>query len=95
SPFTALSFTLIGLYAVLAGGFRRHGGLARPLAAVGIVTLLLAGGLAIADVAARHPVLMPLIWLHATLPGAIAGWLLLGPGIGRRRAVRLRRLQAP
>ncbi|MGH7121155.1 MAG: LPS export ABC transporter permease LptF [Acetobacteraceae bacterium] len=85
SPFTVLSFALIGLYAVLAGGFRRHGGLMRPTAAVGTVTLLLAAGLAIADSAARHPVLMPLIWVHAILPGVIAGWLLLGP---HRRAAR-------
>ncbi|MGH7069321.1 MAG: LPS export ABC transporter permease LptF [Acetobacteraceae bacterium] len=94
SPFTALSFALIGLYAVLAGGFRRHGGLIRPLAAVGAVTLLLAAGLAIADSAARHPALMPLIWVHAMLPGAIAGWLLLRPGAGPRGAIRLGRVAA-
>jgi lipopolysaccharide export system permease protein len=79
SPFTALSFALIALYAVLAGTFRRHGGLWRPAAAVGAVVCLLAAGLAIADLAARDPALMPLIWVHALVPGAIAAWLLFAP----------------
>ncbi len=87
-PFTVLSFALIGLYTVLAGSFRRHGGFMRPTAAVSAVTLLLAAGLAIADFAARHPVLIPLIWVHAILPGVIAGWLLLGPRLRGARIAR-------
>lgn len=88
SPFTVLSFALIGLYAVLSGGFRRYGGFIRPLAAVGIVTLLLAAGLGVAEAAARHPALMPLIWVQAILPGVVAGWLLLGPRRGAARPAR-------
>jgi len=79
SPFTVLSFALIGLYAALAGGFRRHGGILRPIVAIGTVTGLLAAGLAISDLASRHAALTPLIWVQAILPSVIAGWLLLGP----------------
>ncbi len=95
SPFTVLSFALIALYTVLSGRFRRHGGFARPTAAVTAVTLLLATGLAIADFAARRPILMPLIWGHAVLPGMIAGWLLLGPRWRRVRIVRAPALGRP
>jgi len=95
SPFTVLSFALIALYTVLSGRFRRHGGFARPTTAVTAVTLLLAAGLAIADFAARRPILMPLIWVHAILPGVIAGWLLLGPRLRRVRMVRAPALGRP
>ncbi len=95
SPFTVFSFALIGLYAVLAGSFRRHGGFLRPIGAIGAVTALLAVGLAIADLASRHPSLMPLIWVHAILPGVIAGWLLLGPKISIAAILRSPRVGTP
>jgi lipopolysaccharide export system permease protein len=79
SPFTALSFTLIALVAVLTGTFRRHGGLFRPALAVLSVVALLALGLAANNIAARDNSLIPLIWLQAIAPGVIAGWLLMGP----------------
>jgi lipopolysaccharide export system permease protein len=77
SPLTALSFTLIGLVASLGGVFRRHGGLLRPAGAVVLVTLLVALGLGVNNLAARNPALLPLIWVETLLPGLIAAWMLL------------------
>ena len=79
TPLTALGFALVGLVSVLRGGFRRHGNLLRPLAAVGGVVGLLAIGLAVANLAARQPGLMPLMWVQAVLPGLLAAWVLFGP----------------
>ncbi len=79
APFSALGFTMVALVASLTGTFRRHGGLIRPLISVLVVVVLLAAGLAVANLATRNPVLLPLIWLHALLPALFAGWLLLGP----------------
>jgi lipopolysaccharide export system permease protein len=78
TPFTALSFTMIALVAVLTGTFRRHGGLLRPALAILAVVTLLALGLAVGNLAARDVRLIPLIWVQAVAPGLIAGWLLLG-----------------
>jgi lipopolysaccharide export system permease protein len=86
SPLTALSYALIALLFVLTGTFRRHGGIIRPLAAVSVVVVLLAIGLAIGNLAARDSSLLPLIWIHAVVPGIVAGWLLLGPGFPRRHS---------
>jgi lipopolysaccharide export system permease protein len=82
APFTAMSFAMIALAAVLGGAFRRHGGVLRPVVAIGIVVGLLALGLAIQNLAARNMMLMPLIWLHAILPGLVAAWMLFGPQLG-------------
>ncbi len=90
APLTAASFALVALLSVLTGAFQRHGGVARPLAAVGAVVALLALGLAVANLAARQPLLIPLVWLHAILPGVICAWLLLGPQWHGRRAAMQR-----
>ncbi len=42
---------------------------------------LLALGLAFGTLAARDNGLLFLMWLHATLPGIVCAWLLLGPSI--------------
>lgn len=81
NPLTAISFTIIALAAVLTGTFRRHGSLIRPMLAVLVVVALVASGLAVGNLAARQAALMPLVWLHAVLPGLIAGWVLLAPQI--------------
>jgi lipopolysaccharide export system permease protein len=87
TPFTAASFALIALLAVLSGTFRRHGGLVRPLAAVGAVVGLLALQLVVQNLAARVPALIPLIYVVAILPGLAAAATLLRPR-GRRAARR-------
>jgi lipopolysaccharide export system permease protein len=81
NPLTALSYAFVALFAVLSGAFRRHGGLARPLAAVGTVVVLLALGLASDNLAARDNSVIPFMWAQAVLPGVICAWLLLGPQV--------------
>ncbi len=92
SPVTTLGFTLIALVAVLMGTFRRHGSLLRPFIAIVVVVALVAGGLAVGNLAARAPSLIPLVWLHAALPAVIAGWMLLGPQLHLVPAALQRRL---
>jgi lipopolysaccharide export system permease protein len=82
SPLTAVSFAMVALVAQLMGTFRRHGNLLRPAAAVLGVVGLLALGLAIGNLAARDPALVPLVWLHAILPGLVCAWMLFGPQFG-------------
>ena len=79
SPLTAASFAMVALVSVLTGAFQRHGNVVRPLVAVLSVVGLLALGLAIQNIAARQPVLIPLIWLYAILPGVLCGWALFAP----------------
>jgi lipopolysaccharide export system permease protein len=79
APFTAFSFAMVALVAVLMGSFRRHGNFLRPLLAVLSVVGLLALGLAFANLATRDLRLIPLIWAQALLPGLLASWLLFGP----------------
>ena len=79
APLSTMSFAMVALYAVLTGTFRRHGGVLRPLAAVGAVVALLALGLAVDDLAARDNALIPLMWVQAILPGIVCFWLLVVP----------------
>ncbi len=79
SPLTALSFAAVALLAVLNGTFSRHGNIVRPIVAIGAIVGLLAAGLVIQNLASRIPALMPLVWLHATLPGVVALALLYAP----------------
>ncbi len=82
TPFTCISFTMVALVATLMGTVRRHGSILRPLGAVLTIVALLALGLAAGNLATRQTSLMPLIWVHAVLPGVLAGWLLFGPQLG-------------
>jgi lipopolysaccharide export system permease protein len=79
SPLTTLSYAMIALFSVLTGAFRRHGGFLRPIAAVGVVVVLLALNLAAGSLAARDNSVIPLIWLESLLPGIVCFGLLLGP----------------
>jgi lipopolysaccharide export system permease protein len=81
APLTTLSYALVGLASALGGIFRRHGGIVRPLVTIGIMVALLALGLAFGTLAARDNSLIFLMWLHAIVPGMVAGWVLLGPEI--------------
>ena len=70
----------------LTGQFRRHGGGLRLATGVGLVVGLLALGLTIGNLATRDNSFVWLIWLHATLPGVVALWWLVGaPGLPRPR----------
>jgi len=86
SPLTALTFALVGMAVALTGQFRRHGGGLRLAIGVGLVVGLLAAGLTIGNLATRENAFVWLIWAHATLPGVIATWWLVGaPGLPRFR----------
>ena len=88
APLTAIGFALIALVSVLTGAFSRNGNVVRPMLAIAAVVTLLALGLVIQNLASRLPVLIPLIWLDAILPGLVAGAVLFGSGIAERvRAV--------
>jgi lipopolysaccharide export system permease protein len=80
-PLTTVSFALVALLFVLTGSFRRAGNLLRPLASVLCMVGLLAVGLTAQSLATRHPVMIPLIWLQAILPGVICAWLLFAPAL--------------
>jgi lipopolysaccharide export system permease protein len=89
-PLTGVSFSLVALVSVLTGSFRRHGSIVRPLAAILTVVGLLAVGLAVGNLAARDNALLPLVWVHAIVPGLVCAWYLFGPALPR-----LRRAEAP
>ncbi|MCB8878932.1 LPS export ABC transporter permease LptF [Acidisoma cellulosilytica] len=78
-PFTVVSYALVALASVLTGAFRRHGGFARPAIGVAITVGLVALGLSVGNLAARNSALLPLVWIHAILPGVVAAWLLFRP----------------
>jgi lipopolysaccharide export system permease protein len=79
APLTAASFALMALFSVLSGSFQRHGNVLRPLLAVLCVVGLLAVQLAVANLAARFTLLIPLVWLVAIGPGLACAWLLFMP----------------
>ena len=85
APLTALSFAMVALVAVLMGAFSRHGGMIRPMVAILTVVGLLALGLVVQNIAARDPVLIPLIWLVSILPGVMGAAMLFGPEWRARR----------
>jgi lipopolysaccharide export system permease protein len=80
-PLTTVGFASVALFFVLNGSFRRAGNVLRPLASVLTMVGLLALGLTAQSLATRHPVLVPLIWIQALLPGLVAAWLLFAPGL--------------
>lgn len=81
-PFTAVSFALLALAVALSGQFRRFGGGVNLFIGCLLMVGLLALGLSIGNLAARQTVLIPLIWLHALLPGLASAWVISGmPGV--------------
>ncbi len=78
APWTAMSFALVALLSVLSGAFQRHANILRPLVAVICVVALLALQLAVANLAARIVVLLPLVWVAAVGPGVVCAWMLFG-----------------
>ncbi|HTI81897.1 MAG TPA: LPS export ABC transporter permease LptF [Acetobacteraceae bacterium] len=90
SPLTSVSYAFVALLSVLTGTFRRHGSFLRPLVAIGAMVALLAIGFAVENLSARNSALLPLMWLHAVVPGLVCAWLLLGPQLTDRVRYRLR-----
>lgn len=92
SPLNALGFALVALATALTGQFRRHGGGLRLFTGIAVVIALLAVGLMTNNLAARQNAMIPLIWVNALVPGAVAAWVIAGmPGLPRFRAWRAAR----
>ncbi len=89
SPVSALSYALVALAVALTGQFRRHGGGVRLAVGIGVTVGLVALGLTLNNLATRDNDFVWLVWTHATLPGGVALWWLLGaPGWPRTRPRR-------
>jgi lipopolysaccharide export system permease protein len=67
----------------------------RPLITIVVMVGLLAAGLGIGTLAARDNTLVPLMWVHALLPGLVCAWLLYGPKLPARRPPRPVEHEAP
>lgn len=81
-PLTAITFALLALAVALTGQFRRFGGGFNLFVGSLLMVALLAVGLSIGNLAARQSALIPLIWLHALLPGLASAWVISGmPGL--------------
>jgi lipopolysaccharide export system permease protein len=78
-PFLTLSLAAVALALLLGGEFSRQGRPGRLLAAIAIGAALVASWLAIGNAVASRLVLLPLIWVHALLPGIVALALLVRP----------------
>ncbi|MDP6565261.1 MAG: LPS export ABC transporter permease LptF [Alphaproteobacteria bacterium] len=79
APLFSLAFAMIALAAVLSGQFSRRGRRWPVLVAVGFVVLVRAGGLGLVNLAAKVPILMPLIYLNIMIAIAICAVMLLKP----------------
>ncbi|GBQ21136.1 transporter YjgP/YjgQ [Acetobacter estunensis NRIC 0472] len=88
TPFTAFSFAMVALVAILRGAFSRHGNILRPLSAVLTIVGLLALSLLLQNLAGRNMALIPLIVVESILPGLICAVLLFWPEIRAARENR-------
>jgi lipopolysaccharide export system permease protein len=85
APLFALAFALMGLAAVLGGQFSRRGLGLRVAVVVGAAIVVRLAGLATVNLAAKTPVLIPLIYLNIAAAIAVSLYLLWRPpGLGRR-----------
>jgi lipopolysaccharide export system permease protein len=85
-PLQSISLALVALAVALTGSFRRHGGGGQIMLGAAVGVAIVAGGLVVASAASRDAALLPLIWVHALLPGVLAAWVLAGaPGLPRAR----------
>lgn len=80
---------MVGLATALTGQFRRHGGSLKLAVGVGLVVGLLAVGLAVGNLAARHNTFIWLIWAQTLLPMVVSAWFMTGlPLLPRATAAR-------
>jgi len=95
NPLTGVSFALLALAVALTGQFQRFGGGLKIFLGSALMVGLLALGLIANSAAARSNPLIPLVWLHALLPGLVAAWVLSGmPGAQRFNPAARRMLRA-
>jgi lipopolysaccharide export system permease protein len=79
TPLFCLSFTLIGLAAMLTGEFSRRGHLGRILVAVLAVIASQTANLGATYVASRTLAVVPLMYGAVLLPAVVALWMLMKP----------------
>ncbi|HMI13913.1 MAG TPA: LPS export ABC transporter permease LptF, partial [Bradyrhizobium sp.] len=80
-PLSVFSFVMIPLACLLPGEFNRRGQLNRVLVAIGLAFVFQAVDLAIKNLAIRHVVAIPLMYLTDLLPLALGFGILLFGGI--------------
>jgi lipopolysaccharide export system permease protein len=88
NPLTGFSLALLGLAVALTGQFQRFGGGLKLFMGSALMVALLAVGLIANSAAARSNALIPLVWIHAILPGLASAWVLSGMP-GWRRSSRI------
>ncbi|WP_114098465.1 LPS export ABC transporter permease LptF [Thalassospira profundimaris] len=87
SPLNAIAFASIALAVLVSSSFSRRGQTGRLLIAIGVMVLCQALGIAMKNLAAKNPALIPLMYVNAFLP-IILGlyWTFRGPQIRAKRA---------
>ena len=80
APLFTLAFTLMALAAILGGQFARRGLGRRIAVVIGAALVIRLAGLAMVNLAAKTPVLTPLIYLNIAIPIAVSLYLLWRPG---------------
>ncbi|MGZ8409282.1 MAG: LPS export ABC transporter permease LptF [Hyphomicrobium sp.] len=88
APLSALTYALIGLACLLRGPFRRSG--QAPLNSIAIVIVVFLGlaALGVENIAARHPPILPLMYVFALAP-TVAGFAVLAGVKGIRWPIGL------
>ncbi len=89
TPLYSLSYALIALAALLSGSFNRRGQTGRILAAVAGMVLVQAAALGAQNLAISSLSFIPLIYLNALIPLAVAAWVVQGAGRLGRPAPRV------
>lgn len=87
TPLFCITFTLIGLAAILTGEFSRRGHLGRILVAILAVILCQVANLGATYASTRTLAVVPAMYVVVTIPAAAALWMILRPQ--RRRIPRL------
>jgi lipopolysaccharide export system permease protein len=76
SPLYIAAFVLIALAVMLSGDFTRRGQSDRVLLAIGLVVVVQALGIGLANLAGKAPALIPLMYVNAIAPIALALYVL-------------------
>lgn len=82
SPLLTITFTLIALACLLTGEFNRRGQFIRGLMAAGLVGAVQGASFGLFSLAAKYHIVLPLLYINAIVPAAIAiYWLIKDPKI--------------
>jgi lipopolysaccharide export system permease protein len=81
SPLYHFAFAFLATACLLSGWFNRRGQTDRLILAIVLMVLVQAMALGVSNVATRHLVFIPLIYLAPLLPSVIGAWVLLAPSL--------------